>query len=426
MLPDAISEKFEKLEFDFLQSCRSNETHNLENINNDLNSLLIPLQQSLSTNSILETKVEAHLTTTHNMQVVAQTAVQSQALVDETLQRLADALSALSISSTPPSPSSLSSTGSSPEPSCSANSQSPLKHWCQEHMSYLFPTKSQLAELASQASMSDNQITLWFRNARTRSGWAKLYAHKTLVQKDQAKLKLLLEEFHSVKRLNNPTKARELIASVESYQMVDKILKWFETGPKTRKKQESSNVRPWIKNVISNTLTSFRQGAAGIMDSSKQLVSNLNCSAVSPDSSTSSSTPSLSCSTSYTQSTSPESSSPSSSSSSSSSFPSSLRSNSPISILSSASHASLPISSAQLLSSNVASFPSFPDLFNFSSPSLPLSPPHMPETIPGPLSATFIPQDRSCNVELPPSLSSHVAGDCLVEGQFDDAPEECS
>ncbi|MBW0530680.1 hypothetical protein O181_070395 [Austropuccinia psidii MF-1] len=420
MLPEAISEKFDKLQFEFLQSCRSNDTPNLAHINNDLNSLLIPLQQSLSSDSIPDTNAEAHLAITHNMQIVAQTAVQNQVIADEILQTLANALSALSLSNASPAPSSLSSTVSSPEAACcSTNSQSLLKHWCQQHLAYLFPTKSQMAELALQASMSDNQITLWFRNARTRSGWAKLYAHKTLVQKDQAKLKLLLEEFHSIKRLNSPTRAKEIIASVESYQMVDKILKWFETGPKTKKKQESSNVRPWIKTVISNTLTSFRQGAAGIMDSSKQLVSNLNCSAVSPDSSTPSSTPSLSCSASYTQSTSPESSSPSSSSSS-------LRSNSPISILSSTSHASLPISSAQLLSSNVASFPSFPDLFTFSSPSLPLSPPHMPETIPGPLSTTFISQDQSCNVELPPSLSSHVAGNCLVEGQFDDAPEECS
>ncbi|KAH9443393.1 hypothetical protein Pst134EA_031295 [Puccinia striiformis f. sp. tritici] len=106
------------------------------------------------------------------------------------------------------------------------------------------------------------------------------FAHQAHVDKDQERFQLLIDEYQSQQ---------------QSYQLLDKIFRWFATTKPVKQAPPTSSVRPWIKDVLSSTLASFRTGAAGILGSSKQLLPSFSArSDGSSSSSTCASSPSAS------------------------------------------------------------------------------------------------------------------------------------
>lgn len=154
------------------------------------------------------------------------------------------------------------------------------------HLSYLFPDKNELSDLSQQTGLSESQVNLWFRNARTRSGWSKLYGNKLYAAKDRQKLQAYFEEYEVLRRLHG----RHLglgttLATNDVHAMVQKVLKWFRVKKPQQCNQssspcgdvpvvevpESGSVSPWVKDILFSTLESLRQSAS----SSKRLVPSL-------------------------------------------------------------------------------------------------------------------------------------------------------
>ncbi|KNE86601.1 hypothetical protein PSTG_20037, partial [Puccinia striiformis f. sp. tritici PST-78] len=118
-----------------------------------------------------------------------------------------------------------------------------------------------------------------------RSGWAKLFAHQAYVDKDQERFRLLIDEYQSQQRINTPEKFKRLVSEQESYQLLEKILRWFATKKDTKAVSNPQATQPWIKDVLSSTLASFKQGAVGILGSSKQLLPSFSSRSYSSSSS---------------------------------------------------------------------------------------------------------------------------------------------
>lgn len=144
------------------------------------------------------------------------------------------------------------------------------------HLSYLYPGKHELSALSQRTGLSESQVNLWFRNARTRSGWSRLYGNKLYAAKNKQKLKAYFDEYEVLRRLDGrnlgPT-----VATNDVYAMVEKILKWFrvkkpaqssdsssscQTMPLTGPEPDVRSVRPWVKDVLFSTLAALRSTAS--------------------------------------------------------------------------------------------------------------------------------------------------------------------
>ncbi|PLW40785.1 hypothetical protein PCANC_13529 [Puccinia coronata f. sp. avenae] len=323
------------LETGFLTALKSNDIGSLTQFGKQFSQLTLQLEQAASTSLLSQDEVEAHLCLSHNVFVASSYAEQAQLVADELSAKLTKKLNFLApLPPHPPAPSPL----PSKQPVAEDDSSSPtshtiLKKWSQTHMSYLYPTRPQLRELAAETSLDEDQVVAWFRNARGRSDWTKLYGLKGQVDKNREKLQLIIEEYQSLKRLMSPEDFAKIVAERQTFQYLVKIFRWFATGPPAKKPVPTSSVRPWVREVLSNTLASFRQGAAGLLDSSKQLLPSFSPrstspsstsasspTATSPECTTASTVPSSLCGSSSDRSASPE--APSSRASASSSSPS--------------------------------------------------------------------------------------------------------
>ncbi|KAI9616835.1 hypothetical protein H4Q26_010469 [Puccinia striiformis f. sp. tritici PST-130] len=242
------------LERDSLAALKTNDNDALAKFSSQFSQHVLQLEEAIGANSISEDEARAHLCLSHNVYVASSAAYEAQLAVDEICGNFTQQLRLLTSQDNNPAQ----GTSVSPhvEPITENKDASPtshtiLKEWSQTHMAYLFPSPVQLKELASQTSTTVDKVNAWFRNARSRSGWAKLFAHQAYVDKDQQRFQLLIDEYNSQQRINTPEK--------------------FKTIP-VKQAPPSSSVRPWIKDVLSSTLASFRTGAAGILGSSKQLL----------------------------------------------------------------------------------------------------------------------------------------------------------
>ncbi|KAH9470250.1 hypothetical protein Pst134EA_007516 [Puccinia striiformis f. sp. tritici] len=286
------------LERDFLAALQTNDESGLANFGVQYSQLVLDLEKAIPSNRLTQDELKAHYHFSHQVYIASSQARHAHNLVDEICDDFARQLkliappvsdAALDHSFLPSKPT------ITHENDSSSTSHTALKTWCQTHMTYLFPTPAQLQELASQTSSTPEKVNAWFRNARSRSGWAKLFAHQTHVDKDQERFQLLIDEYQSQQRINTPEKFKTLLSEQESYQLLDKIFRWFATTKPVKQAPPTSSVRPWIKDVLSSTLASFRTGAAGILGSSKQLLPSFSArSDGSSSSSTCASSPSAS------------------------------------------------------------------------------------------------------------------------------------
>ncbi|KAI8448006.1 hypothetical protein BY996DRAFT_672777 [Phakopsora pachyrhizi] len=140
-----------------------------------------------------------------------------------------------------------------------SSNQGKLKEWCRSHFSYLFPTDSEVAKLSTISKMSENQVSSWFRNARTRSGWSKLYADKIHVNRDPIRLEIVFQDYHSYILLHCQSDIREHISRDEHFRLVDKVWHWFQIDKKCKKPEDSGAVRPWVKTVLFEALQSSKE-----------------------------------------------------------------------------------------------------------------------------------------------------------------------
>ncbi|KNF00778.1 hypothetical protein PSTG_05918 [Puccinia striiformis f. sp. tritici PST-78] len=263
------------LERDSLAALKTNDNDALAKFSSQFSQHVLQLEEAIGANSISEDEARAHLCLSHNVYVASSAAYEAQLAVDEICGNFTQQLRLLTSQDNNPAQ----GTSVSPhvEPITENKDASPtshtiLKEWSQTHMAYLFPSPVQLKELASQTSTTVDKVNAWFRNARSRSGWAKLFAHQAYVDKDQQRFQLLIDEYNSQQRINTPEKFKTIVSENESYQLLEKIFRWFATTKPVKQAPPSSSVRPWIKDVLSSTLASFRTGAAGILGSSKQLL----------------------------------------------------------------------------------------------------------------------------------------------------------
>ncbi|EGG03504.1 TALE-type homeodomain protein [Melampsora larici-populina 98AG31] len=158
-------------------------------------------------------------------------------------------------------------------PPCSNLRKDPqdlLRCWSSQHLSYLFPTKEELMELSGQTKLSAKQVDLWFRNARTRSGWSKLFTNKLYANKDRQKLESYFSEYEATQRLHC-SKAGSFVSSDDAYKLVEKVLKWFRVKeskdnstisacltPSVSEQTNNGSVSPWVKDVLFSTLAALR------------------------------------------------------------------------------------------------------------------------------------------------------------------------
>lgn len=130
-----------------------------------------------------------------------------------------------------------------------------LKQWSQQHMSYLFPSRLELLELATTTCLGRTQIKLWFRNARTRSGWSKLYNQ---MNKDRHRLELLLNGYHSKTNRNSIQDnhvAQGIVEYDQAYRSVESVLRWFRIDKREDKStRQPRGGRAWIKDVLCSSL----------------------------------------------------------------------------------------------------------------------------------------------------------------------------
>ncbi|KAA1139153.1 hypothetical protein PGTUg99_036768 [Puccinia graminis f. sp. tritici] len=293
--------KLSALQHDLLAALRTNDGSRLAEFDNQLSQLVIEAEAAASSDSMSQDEAKALLCLSHNVYIASTKAHKAQLTMDElhdNFSRQLDLLAPLTPIA-PPAP--LPPPPNKPvveDGGPSSTSHSILKNWSHSHMTYLFPSQPQLQELAATISSTETKVNSWFRNARSRSGWSKLYAHK-MVAKNQEKFQNLIDEYQSVKRVNSAEEFQKIVAGHEGYQLLDKIFRWFATDKAAAKRPPKPNaVRPWVREVLATSLASFRQGAAGILDSSKQLLPTF-----SPKTASSSSTASTSPSTSSSAST---------------------------------------------------------------------------------------------------------------------------
>ncbi|KAA1075944.1 hypothetical protein PGT21_030561 [Puccinia graminis f. sp. tritici] len=291
------------LQRDLLAALQANNTEGLINFGAQYSQLVQQLEEAIPTNSLSEDELKAHLCLSHNVYIASMQVQQVHNVMDELCDDFSRQLSLLAPPPRNAPPTSLPPPPKGPVVEDNSSSHTILKKWCHIHMTYLFPSQPQLKELASQTSSTETKVNSWFRNARSRSGWSKLYAHK-MVSKNHEKFQLLIHEYQSVKRVNSAEEFQKIVARHEGYQLLDKIFRWFATDKAAAKRPPKPNaVQPWVREVIATTLASFRQGAAGILDSSKQLLPNFSTKSANSRS-TASTSPSTSGSASTTASSS--------------------------------------------------------------------------------------------------------------------------
>ncbi|PLW13581.1 hypothetical protein PCANC_19223 [Puccinia coronata f. sp. avenae] len=263
------------LEHDFLVALKSNDTDSLNQLGNRFSQLALQLEHDASSKSLSQDEVKAHLYLSHNVYIASMYAEQAQLAMDELSDKWTQKLSLMALAPNPPAPSPTPSKQSvSEDGSSSSTSHTILKKWSQTHMSYLYPTELQYQELAAATSMTEKKINAWFRNARTRSGWSTLNTLKGQIDKDREKFQLLIEEYQSLKRLKSPEEFKKIVAEQESFQLLEGIFRWFATKKEPTRAPKA--VKPWIKDVLTSTLNSLRQGASGLLDSSMQLLPSLS------------------------------------------------------------------------------------------------------------------------------------------------------
>ncbi|KAH9824958.1 TALE-type homeodomain protein [Melampsora americana] len=164
------------------------------------------------------------------------------------------------------------STPTAPPPVSSEHEKDPhdfLRDWSGRHLSYLFPSKQELLDLSGQTGLSTKQVDLWFRNARTRSGWSKLFTNKLYANKDRQKLESYFSEYELIRKLHG-TKAGSVISSDDGFKLIEKVLKWFRVKkprdtaasacpiPSVSEETSNGSVSPWVKDVLFSTLASLR------------------------------------------------------------------------------------------------------------------------------------------------------------------------
>ncbi|KAI7956768.1 hypothetical protein MJO28_003863 [Puccinia striiformis f. sp. tritici] len=298
--PVSIRGDLPSLGRDFLAALKTNDVDRLANFDTKYSQLVLELEQAITSNSLPEDELKAHYCFSQQVYIASSHARHAQLAMDELTDKFTHQLNLvaplLPTSPTNPSPPPQDSVVNDNSNSCSSSSHTILKNWSQAHVTYLFPSPAQLKELASQTSSTPDKINAWFRNARSRSGWAKLFAHQAYVDKDQERFQLLIDEYHSQQRINTPEKFKKILSEQESYQLLDKIFRWFATKKEIKVVPNPQATQPWIKDVLSSTLASFKQGAAGILGSSKQLLPSFSSRSYT-SSSSSASSPSPSAST---------------------------------------------------------------------------------------------------------------------------------
>ncbi|OAV92158.1 hypothetical protein PTTG_27730 [Puccinia triticina 1-1 BBBD Race 1] len=281
-----------QLQHDLLVALAHNDGNRLAKFDAQLSHLVLEVEEAVSKGCISEDQANANLCLSHNVYIASTLAQKVQLTMDEMCDDFSQQLNLLAplTPDVPPAAPSPPSRGPVVEDSSSTTtSHTILKNWSQTRLSYLFPSPLELKELVSQTSMSETKLNSWFRNARSRSGWAKLYALKPDVNKNQEKLQAIIDEYQALQRLNTPEEFQKIVAANEPYKLLNKIFAWFATTKPAKPAAPTSNVRPWVKEVLTNTLASFRQGAAGILDSSKQLLPSFSSRGTTPGSTTSSS-----------------------------------------------------------------------------------------------------------------------------------------
>lgn len=248
------------LEQKFLAALRDNDLDRLVQFNAELSRVGHVIEQAFSwKSSISKDKATTISVFSHNVHVASSLAEKAQLEMDELSSRFTRQLGLLSLQDS-----------ASVEGSSSVQNVA-LKEWSLLHLSHLFPSKEQVEELTSHTSMSSKQINLWFRNARTRSGWSKLFAHPR-VNRNHEQLKTLLAEHDSIKRRAGPEHFKAFLAQDQLIQLMDKVFQWFAT---TKQVHSSDSVKPWIKEVLNNTLATLKDKTAGAIDSSRQLLPSL-------------------------------------------------------------------------------------------------------------------------------------------------------
>ncbi|WAQ82909.1 hypothetical protein PtA15_3A274 [Puccinia triticina] len=280
------------LQRDLLTALKTQDPHGLTNFERQFSKFVLDFERDIPINSLSADELKAHYCFSHNVCIASTLAQQVQLAMDEICDDFSQQLSFLApladvspAASSPPSKEPVVEDNGSP-----STSHTILKNWSQTRLSYLFPSPLELKELVSHTSMSETKLNSWFRNARSRSGWAKLYALKPDVNKNQEKLQSLIDEYQSLKRLNTPEEFKKIVAAHETYQLLEKIFKWFATTKETKAALSTPKaVKPWIKDVLSSTLSSLKQGATGVLDSSKQLLPSFSSRGTTPSSTTTSS-----------------------------------------------------------------------------------------------------------------------------------------
>ncbi|KAI7964026.1 hypothetical protein MJO29_004453 [Puccinia striiformis f. sp. tritici] len=275
--PTFNRQELSNLEHDLLAALKTNDVDGLNNFGTRFSQLVHQVEEALPTHSISLDEAKAFHHLSQNVYIASSHARHAQLAMDELAVKFTQQLNLVAplvptTSSRSPPPPEISDVAGNNGSSASSTLHTALKHWSQAHMTYLFPSPAQLQELAFQTSTTTEKVNAWFRNARSRSGWAKLFAHQAFVDKDQARFQLLIDEYQSQQRINTPEKFKIIVSEQESYQLLEKIIRWFATTKPVKQAPPSSSVRPWIKDVLSSTLASFRTGAAGILGSSKQLL----------------------------------------------------------------------------------------------------------------------------------------------------------
>ncbi|KAI8444735.1 hypothetical protein BY996DRAFT_2490737 [Phakopsora pachyrhizi] len=125
-----------------------------------------------------------------------------------------------------------------------------LRKWCKSHLSYLFPTNKQVAEFSMISEMSESQVSSWFRNARTRSGWSKLFSDKVHVNRDPSRLDIVFQDYNSYILSHCHSDICERLSYDVHFRLVDKVWRWFHTDKNCKKLEGSGSVRPWVKTIL--------------------------------------------------------------------------------------------------------------------------------------------------------------------------------
>ncbi|KAG0143302.1 hypothetical protein CROQUDRAFT_661465 [Cronartium quercuum f. sp. fusiforme G11] len=295
-VPVTSQNPHQSIERSFLDDCPSNQPMHLSTFVNELQTFKDYLQHACTSRTLTPDLSRRSTATAANIYVVASVISESHSgieiilgdfsaklcIFNSEINKDADGSVALHQLHYLAKNSPATSLSSPPtfQPNASDNKGTPgdqshdiLKNWSIGHLSFLFPTKDDLLDLASQTGLTENQVNLWFRNARTRSGWSKLYTNKLYANKDRQKLQQYLDDHEALRRLHGDT-ISSVVGLDDAYHLVEKIMKWFgvkknfEASPSLASSHNLTScdkagvgVKPQVKEVLFNALASLRSAS---------------------------------------------------------------------------------------------------------------------------------------------------------------------